>query len=115
MGKKKDVQGIVETAVSNITEETTPTEYSTIVERVCAENGVTLVELCKTLAKGLKAQKLTLDKFGDEHIEDDFGNQHKFLMTALELLRYVKSAGVNVQVVNISVEERELLDAYSRN
>lgn len=111
MAKKKLPEEIIEEVKVALPSIEIPSD---VVSKICAENGVTLETLCETLGAGLKARRMTLDKYGEEHYEEDFGNQHKYMMTALELLKYVKSPGVNVQVVNISVEERELLDAYKR-
>lgn len=78
----------------------------------CKKAGVTIEELCRVLAEGLKSTKGTVDKYGDMHVEDDFLTRHKFMVTGLELMGYlkVKADGANVNILNISTAEKEELE-----
>jgi hypothetical protein len=94
------------------------TDVRALITEECKKAGVTLERLCKTMDEGLKATKGTLDKFGEMHTEDDFLTRHKFMVTALELMGYLKQksdGGVNVNVINMSMGEQEELDTLRRN
>lgn len=64
------------------------------IKKYCTANGVTFELMYKTLADGLQAEKITIDKYGDEHVEPDHLTRHKYLLTALELLQHIKSKDI---------------------
>lgn len=87
------------------------------VEEILKKQNLTIDDLIKCGKEGLTAVKRMYDRDGDliDDPEPDYNVRHKFFASFLELLGLMKKDSVSVQVVNISAEERALLDAYSRN
>lgn len=52
------------------------------------------------LKDGLNASRKIIDKYGDEHTEPDFNARHKYMLTALELMRVLKPSNSN----NVNLE-----------
>lgn len=100
--------------ISSSTEDRTAEEINNIVVDICKKNGITLDSLVKKLDKLSQAKKVTIDKFGDEHYEEDSMVQHKSVLTLLELIGYLKKGPIVTLGVNISTEEREIIDMYGR-
>ncbi len=85
------------------------------IDAVLRKHNLSIDDLIKCGREGLLATRIVRDRFGDVVAEDpDNATRHKFFASFLELLGYMKKDSVNVQVVNISAEEKELLDAYKR-
>lgn len=100
----------------NLTKDITAVAERTPIETVLRKHGLGLDDFVVALKEGLSASKDLKDRYGDliETIPDH-NTRHKFFASGMELLGYIKSsAGVNVNIVNISKEERELIDAYKR-
>ena len=84
-----------------------------IILEECRKAGVTLEEMCLGIREGLSATKLTFDKHGEKHVEDDFLVRHKYIVTGLELAGYLKpkaDGGMNINLINMSVTEKEELE-----
>lgn len=54
----------------------------------------------KILSEGLTANKTMFNKFGDSIVEPDHQTRHKFLTTALELMRVLKPVNNSVEINN---------------
>lgn len=98
---------------SSMNSELSSQEIDNIVVETCRKNKITLETLIQKLDKLSNAKKITYDKMGDEHAEEDNLTQHKAILTLLELIGYLKKTPL-VSVVNISAEEKEILDMYGR-
>lgn len=74
--------------------------------------GISLNDPFTTLAEGLKAEKVTVNKFGVETREEDHATRHKYLVTALELMRVLKSKESQdkpqININNITVNEYDI-------
>ena len=115
---KKDISDkkafeISENISSSIDSDTSSQEVENIVVKTCRENKITLDTLIKKLDKLSCAQKITIDKCGEEHAEEDSLIQHKAVLTLLEITGYLKK-GPLVEITQISTEEREIIDMYGR-
>lgn len=99
---------------SSVKEESTSSEVNNIVVETCRKNKITLETLIQKLDKLSKAQKITYDKMGDEHAEEDSLIQHKAILTLLELIGYLKKGPIVSVEVGVSSEEREIIDMYGR-
>lgn len=65
--------------------------------------------------RGMAAKKYVRDSHGDIVEElDDHGVQHKFFHSFLLLMGLIKEGGSTTQVVVISPQEKELLEAYKK-
>lgn len=105
---------IAKSIASSVHTDSSPQEISNIVVETCRKNKITLETLIKKLDKLSNAQKITIDKCGEEHAEEDSLIQHKAVLTLLELIGYLKK-GPMVEVNNIiSTEEREIINMYER-
>lgn len=92
----------------------TPNKLS--VEEILQKQNLSIDDLVICGKQGLQAKRIVRDRYGDVIAEDpDMATRHKFFASFLELLGYMKRDSVNVQVVNISPEENELLEAYKNN
>lgn len=73
-------------------------------EKIIAEGfkaaGISSDDPFHTLAQGLKAEKVSVNKFGVETREEDHATRHKYLVTALELMRILKQSGTSIEVNN---------------
>lgn len=111
MGKKEDTTFQVVEKINSIPSDDRSLETIT---KICEKNGVTLDTLVSKLEKLTNAKKVTLDKCGEEHEEEDNATQHKATMSLLELLCYLKNGPIVSVDVKISAEEREIIDMYGR-
>ncbi len=81
--------------------------------QVLKSNNITIEDLMKCGKEGLIATRSIKDKYGDVvEVEPDHNVRHKYFDSMLNMLQILKPASVNVQMVNISAEEKELLDSY---
>jgi hypothetical protein len=87
------------------------------VKAACKRVGLSLEKSLKVILAAQEANKTTVDKFGDEHIEPDHDKRLKGAVMHLELERYiVKNDTINNNVnFNLTLkqkEEKEALDNY---
>lgn len=69
----------------------------------CFESaGIKTDDPYKTLKEGLSAEKVTYDKYGDERREPDYIARHKYMTTALELMRHLGSKDEQTGNTNIT-------------
>lgn len=86
------------------------------IDAILEKQKISADDLFMCAKKGLTAKKNVRDRYGEViEVEDDFQVQHKFFESLSNMLGYLKPQSVNVQVVSISTEERELMEAYKRN
>lgn len=64
---------------------------SDIIKSACKRIGMSLDDYLLAIKNGLSATKSTLDKFGEEHIEDDHMIRLKAALMGLEVEGYIKS------------------------
>lgn len=69
-----------------------------MIDECCRKAGVTTDVVYGVLSDGLKATYPMQDKFGEIHIIEDFSTQHKFMLTALELMKHLKDKTVIAQL-----------------
>lgn len=104
MAKKNEVENIVD----EVKEISRPT-----IDAILKQQNLTTEDLFKCAKDGLSANKIVRDKYGDVvDVEPDHNVRHKFFESLANMLQYLKPQSVNVQVVNISAEEREIIEAY---
>lgn len=76
--------------------EVNPREIANIIAE-CTRQGADLPYLVSKLVEGTKATKITLDKFGDEHVEVDTANVTKNVLILLEMQGYIKAKGTTTE------------------
>ncbi len=86
------------------------------IDDILAKNKISIDDLIKCGKDGLTATKEGhgFDEDGEKIEVPDYNVRHKYFDSFLNLLGLLKNNSVNVQVVNISKEENELLEAYRR-
>jgi hypothetical protein len=65
-------------------------QYASLIDKIKKQFNLVGIKdevIFKTISDGLQANKMFIDKFGDEHVEPDHIVRHKYLLTALELLQ----------------------------
>lgn len=79
------------------------------------KHGFKIDDLVTCGIRGMNAKKLVRDSYGDvlEELEDH-ATQHKFFHSFLLLLGMIKEGGSTTQVVVISPQEREIVEAMKR-
>ncbi len=109
MGEKpKDIEQN-QTNLSVLNDITVPEELTEKIKVLLDLHGASDSELFSTIGKGLKAKKITIDKYGDEHVEDDNNIIHKYVLLIAELKGYIKrSSSVEVNT-NVQVNAIKLL------
>lgn len=86
------------------------------IESILNEEHYSLKDLVQCGIEGLKATKSIRDAYGEVHDDmPDYNIRHKYFESFMSLLGHMKANSVNVQVVQISKEERDLLEAYKRS
>ncbi len=70
--------------------EVTPSEIS-IIKNSCAKVGMSIDDYVYAIKAALKADKTTIDKYGEEHVEPDHDKRLKAAMIGLELEGYIKN------------------------
>ncbi len=78
------------------------------IKQYCDDAGVSVPTMYQCLSEGLRANKINIDKFGDEHAEPDHVTRHKYLLTALELLQHLKRSNADAPVVGTSVSQTNI-------
>lgn len=94
-------------------EEKTPRQ---LLDEALRHNGISIDYLIKHGREGLEAVRTQRD--GDGMIIDeqpDINARHKYFNSFLLLLQLIKDNSTSVQVVNISPEEKSLMDSYRRD
>lgn len=76
--------------------EVNPREIANIIAE-CTRQGADLPYLVGKLVEGTKATKITVDKFGDEHVEVDTANVTKNVLILLEMQGYIKVKGTTTE------------------
>lgn len=66
------------------------------------KSGATRASAWETVARGLTAKKVTIDKFGDEHVEEDTANQLRSSEIILRASGDIKPDGVTVNNISIT-------------
>lgn len=82
----------------------------------CEKSELTLPKIISTINDSLMATKTTIDKYGDEHVEADFTTRLRGCALGLQLRGDMSAVNVmqsNTQV-NISIEDKAILEEYSR-
>ena len=74
--------------------EANPTEQNKLIE-ICDKVGATQEHLINVLYEASKANKMTIDKYGDEHEEPDHDKRIKGAMSLLELRGDIKNKNIN--------------------
>lgn len=80
---------------------------------ICQEEGVTVRKVCELLYDGMNAETVKLDSYGkpiEESKQPDMPTRHKYMMSAMEVLKLVKkevpvSNVINVNNINMSPEK----------
>lgn len=87
------------------------TDVRGVIEAELSKAGVTAEELYGCLKRGLRAKKMTVDKYGEEHIEEDYNAQHKYMMVGLELIGHLKAAELRGEgVMDKRIAEQILIE-----
>lgn len=73
-----------------------PTEVS-IIKAACLTAGIGIDQYVCAIRDALQATKTTVDKHGDEHIEDDHAMRLKAALMGLELEGYIKVKGTTTE------------------
>ncbi len=60
--------------------------------------GATIEKACKVLNEMLTANTMTLDKYGEEHIDADHRVRHLGALTVLEIHKVIKDKSTNVSL-----------------
>ncbi len=83
---------------------------------ILKKNKISVDDLIRCGKEGLLATKEGggFDEEGEKIEVPDYNVRHKYFDSFLNLLGLLKSNNVNVQVVQISTEEKELMEAYRR-
>lgn len=109
-----DVQTIKSQTIDDSITKIIPKSRPTI-DEILHKQKLTIDDLFKCANDGLKAEKVVRDKYGDEVCrEPDHIIRHKFFESLANMLQYLKPSSVNVQVLQVSEKEKELLNAYKR-
>lgn len=104
----------IPTVIPNIDEAVLNTVRPTI-DAILKKQNLSVDDLFKCAKDGLLAERVVRDKWGDEvDREPDHAIRHRFFESLANMLQYLKPTSVNVQVVQVSAEERELIDSYKR-
>lgn len=98
--KTKDI--VVETPTKSKTEVVSqlPAELEISKESIdeikveCRRIGMSLSDYLEAIQRGLVAKKITIDKYGEEHEEDDTTSQLKAALLGLEVEGYIKNKTV---------------------
>jgi hypothetical protein len=69
------------------------------VKKLLDLNGASDAELFQAIGKGLKAENIIIDKYGDEHRNEDHSTRHKYILLIAELKGYIKRSS-SVEVNN---------------
>lgn len=77
-----------------------------LIELQLKKSGVTADEAYGCLKDGLRSTKTTVDKYGEEHVENDYIVRHKYMVTALELMGHLSAVK--------SVQEKESIAVYEK-
>lgn len=87
-----------------------------IIDDVLRKHKLSIDDLVKCGKEGLLAMKEIggYDEEGDKREVPDYNVRHKYFDSFMNLLGYLKPGSVNVNVVQISAEEKELIEAYKR-
>ncbi len=93
-------------------------EVNKRINELCVEAGIDDKKPFTTLARLLTARKMTVDKFGEEHYEEDNAAQGKAVELVLRLKRLLDNKVSDVQAVsvthNMSKEDIDRLEAISK-
>lgn len=76
--------------------EVASTELSVIVG-ACRKAGISIDDYVKAIKDALKATKTTVDKYGDEHVDEDHAMRLKAALMGLELEGYIKVKGTTTE------------------
>lgn len=100
MMAKKNTKNILptETTPSAIVQQLpTSLEVSTaemsVIKTACVKAGISIDDYVLAIKDALKATKTTVDKFGDEHVDEDHAMRLKAALMGLELEGYIKAKG----------------------
>lgn len=63
------------------------------IKAICKKIGMSLENYLLAIQRGLSARKITVDKYGEEHVEDDTMAQLKAALIGLEVEGYIKTKG----------------------
>lgn len=66
------------------------------IKRICLEIDMSLKDYLLAVKEALKATKITIDKYGEEHFENDHDKRLKAAMIGLELEGYVRNKAISV-------------------
>lgn len=91
-GKNK-VAKVIDSEVSVI-------DKKDMILKECEDGGVTLKEIVRVIREGMEANKVTIDKYGDEHIEVDHDKRLKSAIFGAELRRDIGVKNVDGITVN---------------
>lgn len=86
------IENLQSSSILPLQTEVTPSELSTI-QAACKKIGMGLSDYLEAIQRGLKATRTTVDKYGDEHTEDDTMAQLKAAVMGLEVEGYIKAKG----------------------
>lgn len=73
-----------------------PTELTAITE-ACRKAGISIDDYVLAIKNALKATKTTVDKYGDEHVDEDHAMRLKAALMGLELEGYIKVKGTTTE------------------
>lgn len=91
---------------------TTP-ETLVEIKRICKKINMGLEDYLLTIKRGLTATKITVDKYGEEHVESDTDKQLKAAYMGLKVERYVddKQSGA----IGIKDGDREMVITWGNS
>lgn len=86
---------------------------------ICQEENVTVRKVCQLLYDGMNADIIKLDTEGDELSRvPDMGTRHKYMQSAMEMLRLVKKETIDVAQVAVvhkmAPEDIDRLEAIAK-
>ena len=117
MPKKSAISKLEKIASEPIADQSTsisinPNRQNEIISE-CERQGLTLAHLIKTVYEGTRANKTTVDKYGEEHIEPDVASRLKAASIGFDL-RGETNSKLNVGTQNNIVAIIETLDGSAR-
>lgn len=86
------------------------------IDDILRKHNLSIDDLVKCGREGLLATKESnqFNEDGDRLEVPDYNVRHKYFDSFMNLLGYLKPSSLSVNVVQVSNEERELLEAYKR-
>lgn len=112
---KKEIDRKMVSDGGEIVEVADDTSLATI-HTLLKKHNMSVDKLIEVGVRGLSATKPVRNRYG-EVVEDDPDNtvRNKYWTTLVTAAGMIKPVSVGVQVVNLTPQEKELIDAYKRN